>query len=320
MHPVGRYRAAFASVARRVILVLEGAVRRAEGRPPSKAIDQRAEVEADNNWFSFMLAEADRVGNKLHAALDPQLLVLFVLGGMLPNASTRINAEIGSAQDETDNAIFILNSRITTGCVATYVLAMRGLVTDSAATLRHVLESVGLAIAMMHTEGLAERWRQGRQYSPREVRALIKPFVDLQPMYKVLSKYAHANASGQTLYRTDTDRGYVVTYSGSYQPKHVAATLGALAEIELLYLRELYGRYHERLSIEAWPLMFELADRLIRTFQDWADALPDDWLALREQYATGRGLMNAPVIDPELRRQAVEALDQLKHRPPAGEN
>jgi len=267
-----------------------------------------------STWFGFMLDEAERVGNKLHEKLDPQLFVLFMLGGMLPNASARLNAELGAQQDRADHAVFVLNSRITTGCVSTYILAMRGLVTDAAGTLRNVVENVGLAIAIMRIPGVAERWQRGHQYRPGEVRNMIKAWVDLQPLYGLLSEYAHANASGQALYRTDTP-------SGSYQPRHVALTLLLLAQVELLYLREFHGRYHERLSIDAWPLLLDLGSKLNDALRVWAEALPDDWIELREHYATGKGLMPAPLLDPELSRQAREAFEQMRsaQQPPAPE-
>jgi hypothetical protein len=287
------------------------------GRPSRTA--QQSRAADDSNWFTFMLEDSERVSNKLHETLDPQLYVLFLLGGMLPNASARINSELGSRQDATDNALFILNSRITTGCVSTYTLAMRGLGTDAAGTLRHVVENVGLAIAMMHTPGVAERWQRGRQYRPAEVRAMISPAIDLQPLYRVLSEYAHANAAGQALYRTSTQGGYVVTYSGSYQPKNVALTLVLMAQTELLYLREFYGRYSGRLSIETWPLLLDLATKLTDTLHAWAQAQPDDWIELRKHYATGKGLMPAPVIDPELRRQAQDAMERIRASQPPRE-
>ena len=311
--------AALASAGRGTFSAIERVVHRirASAARPLALDTGSTSGTGDSNWFSFMLAEADRVGNKLHETLDPQLYVLFLLGGMLPNASARINTEIGEQQDATDNTLFILNSRITTGCVATYILAMRGLVPDATATLRHVVENVGLAIAMLHTPGAAARWQRGHEYKPHQVRSLIRDVVDLQPLYRTLSQYAHANAAGQALYRTTVERGYVVTYSGSYQPKHVSLTLVLMAQVEMLYLREFYRRYHNHLSIEAWPLIFKLADTLIATLHTWAQTLPDDWIGLREHYATGKGLMPAPVIDPELRRQAREAMERLSAEPPS---
>lgn len=264
------------------------------------------------NWFEFMLEDSERVGRKLHEALDEQMFVVFLLGGMLPNASARINAELGPEQDETDHAIFTLNSRITTSCVSTYLLAMRGLVTDSTVVLRHVLENVAVAIAIMHTPGMAKDWLGGRRYQPKDVRARIKHIVDLKPVYDTLSTYAHPNAEGQALYRTNTAKGYAVTYSGSYQPKHVALTLLLLAHSELTYLREFHRRYADRLSVDSWPLLFHLAERLTENLQQWAAQLPDDWEALRDYFATGRGVMPPPKIDPELQRQTREAIERLK--------
>lgn len=264
------------------------------------------------NWFDFMVEDSVRVGRKLHESLDEKLLALFLLCGMLPNASARMNAELGPEQNETDHAIFTLNSRITTGCVSTYVLAMRGLITDSTVVLRHVLENVALAIAIMHTPEMGKAWLAGRRYRPGQVRALIKNVVDLKPMYKTLSTYAHPNAAGQDLYKTATPKGYAVTYSGSYQPKNVGLTLLLLAQIEFTYLEGFHRRYAGRLSLDAWPLMFHLAKKLMDDLHAWAMQLPDDWETLREYFSTGTGLMAAPKIDPELQRQAREAIKQVK--------
>jgi hypothetical protein len=233
-----------------------------------------------NNRFRHSLEQTEQVKDRLVETLDGRIGNLFVLMGMVPNATRRIATEIEQRTAQDACAVFHA-SRLYTNIEAAYLLLQRGLIVEATILTRSALESVAQAIVFLRDASAGEKWLNGKRYAPVEIRRMLGPRPDFKPLYQALSAVAHSNPEARWAHSVVVpDTGVAVAYGGFFQPKTSALVLEILVDLLLFYLQEFYEQYVERLSVEFWPVMLDAGREMNSELHSWRVSLPEDWAGL----------------------------------------
>jgi hypothetical protein len=259
---------------------------------------------APNNSFRLALEETERVGKRIEGELGDRLDALYLLAGMIPNASRRIITEIGAAQTTQDRVIVVHCSRVFNNAMGAYILLRGGMIGEATILARSLVESVAQATLFLRDETAASEWLRGKDFTPGAVRNHLKRFSDtpdFRELYASLSGASHANARGRSTYTYELSVGQAISYGGGYQPKSAAGTLTVVAYLVGIFLREFWMRYNSKLTIAAWPPIVELANLMTDNLHRWALTLPDD----------------GTILEPHLRSMSVEPMPAMPAIDPA---
>ncbi len=233
------------------------------------------------NWVNEALGATNRVEVRLKDALKAHLPLVYILLGMIPNATRRIITEL-KPQTAQDHCATFHASRIFCNALGAFLLLQKGMLVEATTLVRSMLETTAQAILFVRSQECAEKWLNGKSYTPAEVRNKLNGHPNIAPLYDALSRIAHANPEARWTHSVDMGKaGYAIWYGGAYQPNLAATLLAILIDIIILYLDAFYAHYAGRLSVHAWPLMIEFGRRVNEDLRRWIDTLPDDSEAMR---------------------------------------
>src|SRR5438046_2411581 len=119
---------------------------------------------AGNN-LEWALEETEKVQKRLDEVLKPHTVGVYLLLGMVPNATRRIFTEIGSQTPQDITAAFHA-SRLFADALASFTLLRKGLAVQTTTLLRSQLETTAQAVALLRNADMAASWLNGRQYTP----------------------------------------------------------------------------------------------------------------------------------------------------------
>lgn len=229
-----------------------------------------------DNAVRAALEATDRVNARLDDALGGYLDIVYLLLGMIPNASRRIITELKSQTGEDHCAVFHA-SRIFNNALGAFILLRKGMLIEATTLARSALETVAQAVLLMRDPVLAGEWLGGKQLTPAEVRKKLKDKLAIAPLYTELSNITHPNPQARGMHSVDIPSvGYAIFYGGTYQPKRAATLMATLINIILTYLDEFYVHYSGRLSVDNWPFMIELGQSLNDSLRRWIVTFPED--------------------------------------------
>jgi len=291
------------------------------GRRLVKLVNTQAEIPPTlpslgrndpNNGLRQILEASERVQSSIDETLGDQVDGLYLLVGILPNATRRLMTELETPTAGSECVIFH-TPRICNHIVAAFILLRQGMIVDAVTAVRSALETTAQAIVLMENESLAESWLKGKTFRPEEIgRKLKERGKALRPLYEALSDVAHANPAATWAYSVPSSGTYAIGYGGSYRPKQAAQLLALLFQVALLYLTEFYQHYQTRLNLVAWPLCIETGHLLHQSLTTWIAGLPDDFELLAEEAKNWKPSPMEQAVPPEHRNAVLRVAEHMR--------
>src|SRR5215210_8129226 len=133
---------------------------------PDPAAEPTAGEPATVNNVELVLEATERVRARMSDALGAHADPLYMLLGMVPNATRRVITEIGQAQTPQDECTLFLASRLFNNILAAFLLMERGMLTEANILARSAVEATAQAVLLLRDEQAATGWLAGKRFSP----------------------------------------------------------------------------------------------------------------------------------------------------------
>src|SRR5437016_4500255 len=99
-----------------------------------------------DNGLRLILEETERVSKRIDGTLGEHLDNIYILLGMIPNATRRIITEMGEAQTQQDHCAVFHASRVLNNAVGALMMLRNGLLVEASTLIRSTLETTAQAV------------------------------------------------------------------------------------------------------------------------------------------------------------------------------
>lgn len=266
------------------------------------------------NNLTWAMYETAKVETRIDEALGSHVDVLYLVLGMIPNATRRIITEI-SEQTAQDHCALYHASRLFTNAMSAYLLTRKGLIADATVVARTALETMAQGILLLRDPAAAISWLNGRNLSAGQVRKRLNDDPDVAPLYRELSNLSHSTPVAVIHNNVMLPgRGEAILFGGAYRPKTAARLAWVSTIIALEYLHAFYDRYRQSLSLDQWPMTLELGAAMCDGLHQWLASLPEDVDDLRTALSQRpeEERMPPPVVSSEDSLKMAEAIRQAR--------